>query len=228
MVTKEKLSALMDMSNEEIVLLAKKSPDKTEYAHALFEKNRGILTTIAAKMYRNYNEAYNGFIYEIGDYMNIGYEVILIAIDAFHEDKSYLFSTYLERTYSNYVKRKFFMYKSNMTPKDTAYYCSSLNEKMSKANNGNSGDDREIIEVISDDYDILEEAEGRVDTDLLIKNMKEILPEREFQMIYRRYVLGETLTEIGKSYNITRERVRQLTERSLRELKSRLAKKIIA
>jgi len=114
-----------------------------------------------------------------------------------------------------------------MMPKDMVYYCSSLNEKMSKANNGNSGNDREIIEVISDDYDILEEAEDRVDTDLLIKSMKEMLPEREFQMIYRRYVLGETLIEIGKSYNITRERVRQLTERSLRELKSRLAKKMI-
>lgn len=63
---------------------------------------------------------------------------------------------------------------------------------------------------------------------LLLHVMKECLEPREFLVLYKRYGFEDgqtyTLDEIGKTLNVTRERIRQIEAKALAKLKRRLIK----
>lgn len=63
---------------------------------------------------------------------------------------------------------------------------------------------------------------------LLLRIMKECLEPREFLVLYKRYGFEDsqsyTLDEIGKTLNVTRERIRQVEAKALAKLKRRLIK----
>ena len=64
---------------------------------------------------------------------------------------------------------------------------------------------------------------SNLDLHEIVENMFMVLTDKEKEVVVRRYSLNnqqrETLEKIGKSFSVTRERVRQLKERALRKLR---------
>ena len=58
-----------------------------------------------------------------------------------------------------------------------------------------------------------------VDTESLLGEIKNILSEREYQILKERFWKNKTLNEIGISFNVTRERVRQFEFQALRKIR---------
>ena len=58
-----------------------------------------------------------------------------------------------------------------------------------------------------------------VDTESLLGEIKNILSQREYQIIKERFWKNRTLNEIGISLNVTRERIRQSEFQALRKIK---------
>lgn len=85
----------------------------------------------------------------------------------------------------------------------------------------------EAIHNVADDYDLLEEVSTIIDTEILLKDMKELLTPREYKVIIMRFGFAGrvmTLEEIGKKYKLTRERIRQIEAKALKKLKSHIKK----
>ena len=102
-------------------------------------------------------------------------------------------------------------------------YTTSLNAKITTVENKAAGNDTEIIDLIKDDYSLENDLDDKNFFEEAIKIMRKICKsEREFDMLYRRLVKGETLERIGNTYGLTRERVRQITERLIRRLRKEL------
>ena len=87
---------------------------------------------------------------------------------------------------------------------------------------GENEGDTELIEFIVDDYSVEDEA---MDTILHeeIEMVLDTLTERESDIIHLRYGLDGgipmTLEQVGKKYNVTRERIRQIEAKALRKLR---------
>ena len=213
---------ILELSNEDLCVLAQNNPNDVKYAHALFEKNKNLLTRIAFLLYKKYT-GYNGYIYNEDDYIYAGYEVILIVIRTFDNKKGFKFTTYLERNYENYILDTFFHRTYSGKPREMCCYTTSLNVKITTVDNKSSGDDTEIIDLIKDDYSLENDIDDKNFYEETIKIMRSICKsEREFQMLYRRLTKGETLEKIGNTYGLTRERVRQITEKLTRRLRKEL------
>ncbi len=58
-----------------------------------------------------------------------------------------------------------------------------------------------------------------VDTESLLGEIKNILSEREYQILKERFWKNKTLNEIGISFNVTRERIRQFEFQALRKIR---------
>lgn len=56
----------------------------------------------------------------------------------------------------------------------------------------------------------------------IINNLKSNLPERDYSIIVHRYGMGKTLEETGKSFGVTRERVRQIAKKAIRKISAYL------
>ena len=212
---------LKKLSNEELAVLAQDNPNDKRYPHVLFKKNIGLLTNIGLNLFRKY-KGYNGFIYDENDYLYSAYEVILIAIKNYHRNKPYMFVTYLSRLYINYVKREMFMFGNKDKPRDMAYYCLSLNDKIPNSEK-KAGDDTEIINLIKDDYDLIDDVENKSNAKYILEYMKNNFSERNFKIFYSRFVLNKTLEESGKEFGVTRERARQIIDKMIRKFKRQMS-----
>ena len=58
-----------------------------------------------------------------------------------------------------------------------------------------------------------------VDAESLLGEIKNILSEREYQILKERFWKNKTLNEIGISFNVTRERIRQFEFQALRKIR---------
>ena len=59
----------------------------------------------------------------------------------------------------------------------------------------------------------------KVDAESLLGEIKNILSEREYQILKERFWKNKTLNEIGISFNVTRERIRQFEFQALRKIR---------
>ena len=59
----------------------------------------------------------------------------------------------------------------------------------------------------------------KVDTESLLGEIKNILSAREYQILKERFWKNKTLNEIGISFNVTRERIRQFEFQALRKIR---------
>ena len=77
--------------------------------------------------------------------------------------------------------------------------------------------------MIASDEDIEENVLVNIENEELLDLMKRALTPKETAILARRFGIGgldaETLDDIGKTYGVTRERIRQLEMRALRKLK---------
>ena len=94
----------------------------------------------------------------------------------------------------------------------------SLNKKVGMEED----EDTELQDFIADDNDKIQLSENSIDSQVIVKTVRDMLSPKEYYIIYNRLVVDErkTLSEIGQEFNITRERVRQLEDRALNKLRS--------
>ena len=75
----------------------------------------------------------------------------------------------------------------------------------------------------SKEKQVLSDYETPFKTQQDLRNAMEILSEREAQIVEMRFGLGDgnpmTLEEIGKQFNVTRERIRQIEARALAKMR---------
>jgi len=92
-------------------------------------------------------------------------------------------------------------------------------------------DGSELAEVIPDESAACPKAEAvRSDDAATLRAAVATLPLRERRVVERRFGLragrGETLSEIGDTYGVTRERIRQIEGKALRKLRTIMARKM--
>ena len=94
---------------------------------------------------------------------------------------------------------------------------------LNKVINNGEDSDKELGEMIASDEDIEENVLVNIENEELLDLMKRALTPKETAILARRFGIGgldvETLDDIGKTYGVTRERIRQLEMRALRKLK---------
>jgi hypothetical protein len=75
------------------------------------------------------------------------------------------------------------------------------------------------------------DAEARADLDLAIEGVLRTLTPREAEVIRRRFGLdgkgGQFLDDVGRAFNLTRERIRQIESKALRKLRHPTRAKIL-
>lgn len=79
------------------------------------------------------------------------------------------------------------------------------------------GDDGSVYEVVASDGPLQDELVSELRRDGLLKNLM-VLDARTEDMIRRSVIDGETMETIGNTYNLSRERVRQLRDAGLKKL----------
>ena len=84
--------------------------------------------------------------------------------------------------------------------------------------NANTGEELiTLSELIESPYKTEEYVLNKINEENLHKYTETLLSERENDMLWRSF-RGETLEQIGAVYHLTRERVRQINQKSLRRL----------
>lgn len=127
----------------------------------------------------------------------------------------------------NVSKEKFFelLYIDNQFNKSLTSLASSTNE----------GGDTQISDFVRSEhslYDVEEKTPERLITQKIFKDemesvFKEILTDKQIDIVKRRIGWereAETLEEIGSSYKLTRERIRQIEANSMKKLRKKLEK----
>jgi len=89
--------------------------------------------------------------------------------------------------------------------------------------------DTTLLEMIPSSENIAEKVESELNVERIIQIAKSSLDEREYTILLLRTGINcshsHTLEEIGKKYDITRERVRQIEAKALKKLKANLKRR---
>ena len=119
--------------------------------------------------------------------------------------------------------------KFNLEDSEVEYIRYISQDLVSLNSNLTENNDTPIVDTVSDEENLEEEAISKIDSENLYKLMSEVLSERESKVLVLRYGLGLkrtfTLEEIGKIYDITRERIRQIEVKALRKLRFSIKRK---
>ena len=85
----------------------------------------------------------------------------------------------------------------------------------------------EMMDVIAQDDTLLEDLDLKINAEKLYRYMREVLDEREQEILYRRFGLnGQSYTqrEVGRQLNISRSYVSRIEKRALEKLRERFEK----
>lgn len=91
------------------------------------------------------------------------------------------------------------------------------------------GLNKRLIDLISDKDSLIpfmefeDNQETEMLTEIVFETMGDILDKRSIDIVKRSVMNGEVMETIAKDYNITRERVRQIREKSLMKIKENLS-----
>ncbi len=110
-----------------------------------------------------------------------------------------------------WISDAYALYKSNLT--------TSLDEALSNC----EGSTSPYSEIISGDADVFEEYSEEESFRLLRETIDNLFDERESDIIKTRFGIGgrekKTLRELGEKYDVVKERIRQIQEEALKELR---------
>jgi len=235
------VSNLLSIKNEHLCIMAQKG-DRTALA-ALIEKNQRFIFQKALKISAKFKKT----CMTEEDLFQEGVLGMIDAAERFDPSLDFSFLTYawswvrqrMERATLDtgfIIRLPVHMYEKvtriqdgYLYSKDEIIRCIRYNEQYLNTVSLNTltgeNDDTELIELLPDeDNPSIEEI---VEERLLHEDMEatlSMLKQREADVIRLRYgLLGKsplTLEEIGKEYNVTRERIRQIEQKALRKLRS--------
>ena len=157
---------------------------------------------------------YQGSEEEAEDLISIGTIGLLKAVSTFDYTFGNRFATYAIRCIENELLMHF--RKAKKTKMEVSLYEPIGTDK--------EGKQIHLMEVLLvDEIDVARQMEIHRDVDIVVKQMKDVLSEREFEIIKKRYGLfGEqeyTQREIASALNISRSYVSRIEKRALEKLK---------
>ena len=156
--------------------------------------------------------------YDQDDLISIGTIGLIKAINSYTPEKKTKLSTYASRSIENEI---LMFFRSNKKTNNDVY----MSDPVDIDKDGNA---LSLIDIISDNSDIIDDIELKLKTEKLYKVINEKLNERENTIIVLRYGLGSnpelTQREIAKKLNISRSYVSRIEKKALEimynELKS--------
>lgn len=201
----EKSSFPQPLSKEKEKEYIQKSLDGDKEAKEILVKHNLRLVAHIAKKYSNYGD--NDELISIG---SIG---LIKAIDSFRPDKSTTLATYASRCIENEIlmtMRTSKKHRSNV----------SLNEPIGVDKDGN---ELVIMDMLCDERSLIDDVENDMMVEKLLKLTKEVLNEREFEIVRMRYGLGGcpalTQREVAKKFDISRSYVSRIEKKALEKIR---------
>lgn len=201
----EKSSFPQPLSKEKEKEYIQKSLDGDKEAKEILVKHNLRLVAHIAKKYSNYGD--NDELISIG---SIG---LIKAIDSFRPDKSTTLATYASRCIENEIlmtMRTSKKHRSNV----------SLNEPIGVDKDGN---ELVIMDMLCDERSLIDDVENNMMVEKLLKLTKEVLNEREFEIVRLRYGLGGcpalTQREVAKKFDISRSYVSRIEKKALEKIR---------
>ena len=201
----EKSSFPQPLSKEKEKEYIGKSLDGDKEAKEILVKHNLRLVAHIAKKYSNYGD--NDELISIG---SIG---LIKAIDSFRPDKSTTLATYASRCIENEIlmaMRTSKKHRSNV----------SLNEPIGVDKDGN---ELVIMDMLCDERSLIDDVENNMMVEKLLKLTKEVLNEREFEIVRLRYGLGGcpalTQREVAKKFDISRSYVSRIEKKALEKIR---------
>lgn len=201
----EKSSFPQPLSKEKEKEYIQKSLDGDKEAKEILVKHNLRLVAHIAKKYSNYGD--NDELISIG---SIG---LIKAIDSFRPDKSTTLATYASRCIENEIlmtMRTSKKHRSNV----------SLNEPIGVDKDGN---ELVIMDMLCDERSLIDDVENDMMVEKLLKLTKEVLNEREFEIVRLRYGLGGcpalTQREVAKKFDISRSYVSRIEKKALEKIR---------
>ena len=156
------------------------------------------------------------------DFISAGIIGLIKAINTYSSDKGTQLSTYASRCIENEI----LMYM-RVSKKHNQVY--SLEESLGKDKEGNEITLSDIIPI--DERGVDEVVEAKILNEKLLKDMKEILDEREFKIISLRYGLNNkpalTQLEVAKIMGISRSYISRIENKSLKIIRDYMKEKDI-
>lgn len=172
---------------------------------------------LVAHIVKKYNTAG-----EADDLISVGSIGLIKAINSFQYGKNTQFSTYAARCIENEILMLIRVGKKHQN-------VLSLGECLGRDKDGNEICLMDIVPNV--EHDVIEEVENNILTEKLLKLIKEVLTDREYEIISLRYGVGGkpayTQREVAEKLGISRSYISRLEKKSLDLIKNYVKEKEI-
>ena len=195
-------------AEEEQHYLALSAQGDLEARNILIERNLRLVAHIMKKYYAQTADQ--------EDLISIGTIGLIKGITTFDASKGARLATYAARCVENEILMYFRSQKKSSQDVSLSDYIET----------GTDGAALALMDVVSDDEDLLERVSNRQDLRKLCKAVDEVLTEQERQVVVARYGLGGGTPmrqrEVAKLTGISRSYVSRIEKRALEKLKAAL------
>lgn len=206
----EKSSFPKPLSKEKEKEYIEKAMSGDDGAKEILIRHNLRLVAHIAKKYANYGD--NDELISIG---SIG---LIKAIESFCPDKGTQLATYASRCIENEIlmtMRTSKKHRQNV----------SLNDPIGVDKDGN---ELTVIDLLSDDCSVINDVENHILMERLLSVTREVLDDREFEIIKLRYGLGGvgalTQREVAQKFDISRSYVSRIEKKALDKIKNVISK----
>jgi RNA polymerase sigma factor (sigma-70 family) len=198
--------------------MAKKQPPRPRHPDVdkAWEQHHKLLKYWASKCKRIFGGHVNTYLSEL--YIKLNNDLWL-----FDPSRGVKFSTYFSTQILGYLYRivrleseaEMATWAGVYSKSKTSFKCKVFSEQCCNIDQQEFKDKRDYYNWV---HDMIEEIGGREEAWYWLTFN---ISARSIDIIHRRFVLGHTLEEIGRHYNVTRERIRQLEFLAMATIKER-------
>ncbi len=195
---------------EEAMYLERSAQGDLEARNILIERNLRLVAHIMKKYYANTSDQ--------EDLISIGTIGLIKGITTFDQSKGTKLATYASRCVENEILMHFRSQKKSGQDVSLSDYIET----------GNDGAALSLMDVVSQEEDLLEQVTTRQMTKSLIQAIDRCLTPQEKEVVLRRYGLGgytpQRQREVAKHCGISRSYVSRIEKRALEKLREALEK----
>ena len=193
---------------EEKHYLALSAAGDLEARNILIERNLRLVAHIMKKYYAATSDQ--------EDLISIGTVGLIKGISTYDPSKSSRLATYAARCVENEILMYFRSQRKSAQDVSLSDYIET----------GSDGAALSLMDVVSEDWDLLEQVSGREQVSKLRQSLATCLTEQERQVVMLRYGLGGKLPlrqrEVAKQIGISRSYVSRIEKRALEKLRAAL------